>query len=116
MATTTAEKATRNSNGKAEPQYDDLSREVAQLKKDISSLTETLSALGRTEVERATKRAGEARDRVAEKGRDSARAASEMAEGYLREGERFVREDPAKAVGIAAAIGFLLGFLFHGRR
>lgn len=111
MAQATAEK----SNGTAKS-YEDLSEQIATLRADLSGLTETIGKLGKAEKERlvsTVKARGDELKAAGEARYDEARAA---AQGYLREGERYVQEQPGTALGIAAAVGFVVGFLMSGRR
>ncbi len=92
------------SNGKTgtakEPSYDDLSRQVDALKSDIKRLTESLGDYGRAKGRyyqgEAQRRADHMRDEAQEK-------ADEI--------EAYVHENPARALGIAAGIGLLIGLL-----
>ena len=104
------------SNGKANVGYEDLSRQIETLKADLSGLADLIGGLGKTEGERLV---AEARSRGEEmKAAGEARYARvrDTTEGYLREGERYVREQPGTALGIAAALGFLAGFVLTTRR
>lgn len=103
-----AEAATsKNGNGASSPEanYDELSKDLLTLKADLSRLTETLGKLG-----------GEERDRLVAAAKAQGDALKSSGEAYLRDGERYIRKNPGAALGIAAGIGFLAGFLMTSRR
>lgn len=89
----------------SDERYEDLTHQIETLKGDISKLTQSLGALGRAEA-----------DRLGLKAQMKGEELRHSAEGYLHEGERYVRQQPAQALGIAAAAGFLVGFLISGRK
>ncbi|MEZ5714825.1 MAG: hypothetical protein R3D85_06415 [Paracoccaceae bacterium] len=89
----------------------ELSDQIAVLKNDIAGLTDTLGAL-----------AASSRDAAIDTARDKAaklRAVGDEQFETIRSGARdlgnhataAVREQPAAAVGMAVAAGFVLGFL-----
>lgn len=92
-------------SGDDAPDYEKLSRQLDTLKADLSSLTEIIGGLGKAE-----------RDRLLAAGEARYAQAKGTAESYLHEGERYVREQPGTALGIAAALGFLVGFVMTSRR
>ncbi len=96
---------------KTEPTMEDLRKEMDVLKSDILALTQTLKGVGEAKGTEAT---DAMRDKVhqlqtrAANGADQAIAKTEDA---YRKTEDKVRENPAAAVGIAAAAGFLVGLI-----
>jgi ElaB/YqjD/DUF883 family membrane-anchored ribosome-binding protein len=96
--------------------YEDLSKQIESLKTDLSKLTAIMGELGKAETDRlmaAAKSRGEALKATGEARYTQAR---QTAEGYIRDGERYVQEQPGTALGIAAAVGFIVGFLMTSRR
>lgn len=85
---------------KPEPTTEDLSRQVELLKGDISKLTETISDLGRA---KGREYVGEARRRA-----ENVRTEAEF---KVDEVEAYVRQNPATALGIAAFVGLIVGFM-----
>ena len=91
---------TTATTGSQSPSYEDLSRQVDTLKADIRRLTDSLGSYGKA---KGRYYQGEAQRR-ADHFRDEA-------QGKADEIEAYVHENPATALGIAAAIGLLLGLL-----
>lgn len=93
------------------PLEQEMAARIAELRSEIASLTKTLSSLG-------AEKADDYRD-AAERITAEAVSASRRAFGAARsealsleEGlERRVRENPLKAIGVAAGVGFLLALL-----
>lgn len=113
--TKTASKATTG-NGRAKKSaesdaYEDLSIQVAALKTDLANLTAAIGDIGRAEKSRLANVAKDTRDAVKERGEKHAQELKQTTDRYLRDGETFVRENPATALGIVAGIGFLFGLL-----
>ncbi|SEN22180.1 Membrane-anchored ribosome-binding protein, inhibits growth in stationary phase, ElaB/YqjD/DUF883 family [Palleronia salina] len=85
---------------KPEPSTEELSRQVELLKGDIARLTDTIKDMG---VAKGRAYSDEARRR--------ANAMRSEAEHKVDEVEEYVRENPATALGIAALVGLIVGFL-----
>ncbi|TDL79382.1 DUF883 family protein [Palleronia sediminis] len=85
---------------KSDPSTEDLSRQIDTLKKDISRLTELVGNYGKSRGERL---------RVDAEAR--AAAFKDDAQGRIEDVETYVRQNPATALGIAAAVGFVLGLM-----
>ena len=108
-----------NASGKSttqEPNVDDLYAMMDILKTDLKQLTETVAGVGKAEARKAGEAvAGKGRDirKAGEDGYDALRASSES---YGREAGRYVREQPVTALGLAAGVGLLVGFLMSNRR
>ena len=83
---------------------DDLSDQIALLKKDIASLTETLGDYGKAKSEEMRDNARNAANDFADTGRLKAMEVQQQA-------EEFLKAQPGTAVGIAAGIGFLVGLV-----
>jgi ElaB/YqjD/DUF883 family membrane-anchored ribosome-binding protein len=69
----------------------------------------------RHELRRGAERAREHYDEAGERLRSGYESASEHAEEWNRDLNDFVQEHPARAVLMAAGVGFLLGMLFRRR-
>ncbi len=101
-----AQAASRKSNGtSSNASYEDLAEQIATLRADLAGLTETLGKVGRSEKERLV---SAARSR----GEDLKAAG----EARLHDAGEYLREQPATALGLAAALGFLAGYILTGRR
>ena len=83
---------------------DDLSNQIALLKNDIASLTETLGEYGKAKSEEMRDNARSAANDFAETGRAKAMEAQKQA-------EEFMHAQPGTALGIAAGLGFLVGIV-----
>ncbi len=118
MAQSSTDKSNGNGTSTASQNaaYDDLSRQIETLRSDLSRLTETIGSIGRTEKDRLVASARARGEDLKAAGEAKYAEARHTAEGYMREGERYVREQPGSALGIAAAIGFLVGYVMTSRR
>jgi len=104
------------SNGsKSEPTTADLQHELEALKQDIANLGATLGEFTRAKGENLKSAAKEQAQHLRSKGEESIAHAQKSAAQAYHHAEDSVRENPAAAVGIAAAIGFMVGLL-AGRR
>lgn len=114
MATSrNADKATNQATNQAQEVLSELEMQqrIEDLRNELASLGRTLSAIGgqkvagyRDTVENLASDAVSASMRAL----DSARAeATSLEEGF----ERHVRENPLRAIGIAAGVGFLFALL-----
>lgn len=91
---------------------------VADLKTVISDADELLRAAAASTGEKAAELRGRATvmlKRAAEKMQDLQDAALEHGKAAARATDDFVHEYPWRAVGIAAAVGFVLGLLVNRR-
>lgn len=108
---------TTNGNVKAletQPAQNDmeaLSAQIATLRSDVSSLAELMGEIGvrrgKAAGETIENKANEARDRGAEALREAGARVAEL-ENSAVDG---IRSNPMQAVGLAAAAGFLIGYL-----
>lgn len=88
-----------------------LSEQIATLKRDMAEISHTLGDLGRSSRDAA---ADQARRKAAElraAGERQIDAAQHRAEELGHQAADAVRQQPAAAVGLAVAVGFLLGFM-----
>ncbi|WP_088634175.1 YqjD family protein [Phaeobacter sp. 22II1-1F12B] len=107
MANTTT-KLNPASDSTQQKTVDELSAQIETLRKDLSSLTETITELGREKkselTDTARRKKAEAEEYISTQARDARDQATE-----------FVSTQPATALGIAAGIGFLIGCLTSRR-
>lgn len=89
----------------------DVADQLAILRDDISALTSTVAELAKlkgVEVSQATKDQIDAAKQTAA---TQARAAKDQAALLQDQANEFVRTQPATAVGMAAAVGFVIGIM-----
>lgn len=107
MANTTT-KLNPASDSTQQKTVDELSAQIETLRKDLSSLTVTITELGREKkselTDTARRKKAEAEEYISTQARDARDQATE-----------FVSTQPATALGIAAGIGFLIGCLTSRR-
>lgn len=106
---------TATNGGKSEPTTADLQAELEALKQDIANLGATLGEYGRARGEDLKSAAKDQAQFLRAKGEESVAHAQKMTTNAYHQAEDSVRENPAAAVGIAAAVGFMVGLL-AGRR
>ena len=92
-------------NGKSSDiSVDDLSKQIATLRKDMSALTSSVAEYGRAKTDElktgAMVKGSEALDEVTARARDAQAQANQ-----------FVTTQPGLALGLAAGAGFLVGLL-----
>ncbi len=101
------------------PSTDDLSEQVATLRKDVGALTELLGEFGKAQGEQLTKAAKQKIDTISAESKARASAAADTASAQFSQAQAqandFVKTQPATALGIAAGFGFLVGFM-SGRK
>ncbi|SLN58022.1 DUF883 family protein [Pseudooctadecabacter jejudonensis] len=105
----------RTTNGKTQT-YDaaDLSAQIEAIKADLAGLTEVLAGLGQSKVAQAQEHASATFESARAAGAEHADKARDQAERLGNEARDFIHRQPATALGVAAGVGFLIGFL--GRR
>ena len=100
----------------SKPDADDLHAQITILRNDIASITDTLGAMAKAQkdsmTETAQKRYNEARAR----GADAFSSAQAQAAALNEQAHEFVHEKPALSLGMAAALGFVVGILTTSRR
>ncbi|GFE66110.1 DUF883 family protein [Litoreibacter roseus] len=103
-------------NGKmAEPTTEDLAAQIELLKTDISNLTSTLGEYGKAKADTLADAARGKVDDAAQKGKEHADALKAHADDLQKQTHAFVLNQPTTALGIAAGVGFLLGFMSSRR-
>ncbi|APZ53835.1 DUF883 family protein [Salipiger abyssi] len=105
---------TAASNGKSattERDIDALSEQIATLRGDISSLAELVGEIGTRRGKAAKSRVEAQAEELRGKGEDALRDAGRRAAEFEHDAADRIRTTPFQAVGLAAAAGFLLGYL-----
>ncbi|MGC1495677.1 MAG: DUF883 domain-containing protein [Sulfitobacter sp.] len=95
----------------AQTQPSDVTEQMAILRDDIRSLSETIAELAQAkggEMSQAAKDQIHAARDTANAGVDAAKVQAAQLQGQAND---FVRDQPAAALGIAAGLGFLVGML-----
>ena len=109
----------QNLNGKTEPQQpgkEDLQAQIDLLREEISRLTSMTSTVTKAEAKRAAAKLKAKGADVREMSEEQLLELRKAAEGYGEDAVRYVKEQPVNALGIAAGVGFVLGFLLTSRR
>ncbi len=102
---------TKTNGTTAKAELNQLSDQIETLKSDIAAITKTLADLGKTTKDAAVTGAKAKATELRDTGEQQMRAAQARAEDYGHQAAEAVRNQPAAAVGIAAGLGFLIGFL-----
>lgn len=95
----------------AQAQPSDVTEQMAILRDDIRSLSETITELAQAkgvEMSQAAKDQVASARETANAGVDAAKQQAAQLQGQAND---FVRDQPAVALGIAAGLGFLVGML-----
>lgn len=87
-------------NGTNAPDASDIAAQIEALRADLSELTTTVSGYARGKGQAARQTAAQQAERL---GQEASRAAEQAGD--------MVRQRPAAALGAAAAIGFVVGYL-----
>ena len=103
----------------SEATADDLTAQVATLRADVTALTELLGdytkSKGAELSETAKEKFTSVRDESKARAAAAAEAAGQHATQLHGQANDFVKNQPATAMGVAAGIGFLIGFM-SGRK
>ncbi|MEY8882155.1 YqjD family protein [Donghicola sp. XS_ASV15] len=100
---------------KTAPDMQDLSAQIEALKADISAITSTLTEMGTARKDAAVSSARQQAEDLKAEGSRQLEMAQLTAEDYGAQAADAIRRQPATAVGIAVAAGFLAG-LMTGRK
>ncbi|WP_165802850.1 DUF883 family protein [Pelagivirga sediminicola] len=98
------------------PDSDDLQAQIATLRKDIGTITDTLGEMAKAQRDNMTAAAQKRFDEMRERGSDAVSAAQAQANALNAQAHDFVQEKPALSLGMAAALGFVVGILSTSRR
>lgn len=96
---------------KPAPDMNDLSAQIEALKADISRITTTLSDMGTARKDAAVTSAKEQAAHLRAEGHKQLEMAQATAEDYGAQAADAIRRQPAAAVGMAVAAGFIAGLL-----
>ncbi|MEJ6396708.1 DUF883 family protein [Yoonia sp. 208BN28-4] len=108
--------STQNVNGKTNaPNSDDLAEQIKILRDDLGSLTQTIADMGRATGENAVNAAKSKVNDVRDAAMDRAETAQLHAMEVKNQADDFIRTQPATALGVAAGLGFLVGFMSSRR-
>ena len=83
---------------------EDIADQLATLRSDVSELTSLIGEISKTKT-------AEVADAVKTKATAATAAAKDQAATANKQAHEFVQNQPAAALGIAAGIGFLVGFM-----
>lgn len=100
---------------KSDPTTADLQAQMEALKSDIADLGEILGAYGRSKGEELKEAARNGTRNLRARGEESMGRAQESEPTAYHQAENSVRQNPAAAVGFAAAAGFVVGMLASRR-
>ncbi|HEY9038279.1 MAG TPA: hypothetical protein VIN05_04960 [Roseovarius sp.] len=98
------------------PDTDDLQDQIATLRQDIGAITETLGQMAKAQRDNMTDAAQKKFDEARARGADAITAAQAQANALNAQAHEFVQEKPALSLGMAAALGFVVGILTTSRR
>ena len=110
-----AQKAALAAGDAAELSYEELREQVATLKADLASLSETAQGLVAQKAREAADDADTIRRKALAAAKDGAEAAGEQLEEAAAQVETFARERPGVAMGLSAGAGFLLAMALTRR-
>lgn len=96
---------------KTAPDMQDLSAQIEALKADISQITTTLTEMGTARKDAAINSAKSQAEHLRAEGHKQLEMAQSTAEDYGAQAADAIRRQPAAAVGMAVAAGFIAGLL-----
>lgn len=105
--------ATQDTNDPAT--IEDLKKQIASLRSDLSEITKTLQQVAEGELKGAAKRAKAKTSQMSETARSAATYAKDEAGELVNGTKQMIADRPLMAAGIAVAVGYLLGVM-HKRR
>lgn len=94
---------------------EDLSKQLEQLRSDVSELTKTVGELSRGQVTELRSRAEQRAAELRARGRETAEHAMARARDAEQQAEDYIRERPLQSLAFAAALGVVIGFLTRPR-
>ncbi|MDO5758199.1 MAG: hypothetical protein Q4P24_11935 [Rhodobacterales bacterium] len=98
------------------PDSEDLQDQIAALRKDIGAITETLTLMAKAQGNEMSDAARRRFDDVRARGTDAVSTAQSQANALNAQAQEFVQDKPALSLGMAAALGFVVGILSTSRR
>lgn len=103
--------STKSLNGNTSATSADLADQIETLRNDLSMLTNTIAEIGIAKGEDAVTAAKSKAADVKATAADSAETARLQAMELQGQANDFIKNQPVTALGIAAGIGFLIGFM-----
>lgn len=94
---------------------EDLDEQMVRLRKDVETLTQTVSELAKSEVDGAKFAVKRRMVEFGDRGRDVLDNAEEKVRDVEAQAIEYVRTKPLQSMAIAAGVGVLVGFLTRGR-
>jgi ElaB/YqjD/DUF883 family membrane-anchored ribosome-binding protein len=107
---------TKTSDGISEASFEEIQRQFATLKDDISALSATVLALGTTKKDAAIAAGADRAGALAGRGKVALDQAEESFGTFLQDMEKTVRAKPFTALAISAALGLVFGLFTSQRR
>lgn len=109
-------------NAENNQRIEELEKELSEAKKEFAEVVKNLNSLlsdkgeelkgdAKRMYKKARKRAGEFVDNLEDEGEQAWDQARDYMQGGCKHMNSAVRENPMAAIGIAAGLGFLFGFL-----
>ncbi|MFD0859069.1 DUF883 family protein [Roseovarius aquimarinus] len=98
------------------PDTEDLQKQIATLRQDLAGITETLGAMAKAQKDGMTEAAQRKYEKARAQGADALHSAQAQANALNAQAQEFVQEKPALSLGMAAALGFVVGILSTSRR
>lgn len=108
-----AQSSTKTRNSDLSTQ--DLSDQIATLREDLGNLTEIISGLGKAKSAEVSDKAKDQLEALRQEVNSGAHALKDQASRAQSQATEMVQNQPGTAIGIAAGLGFLVGFL-SGRK
>lgn len=99
-----------------EPSLGDLQAQLDLLREEIGRLTSLTSDVTKAEAARAKEALKAKGEEYRAAGEAHYQELRRTAEGHADDAVRYVKEQPLNALGIAAGLGFVVGFLLSQRR
>lgn len=90
---------------------EDVADQIATLRNDVNDLTRLIADLGKSKGDEISEAAQAKVDEMRDSARAHAAAVSDQATALQGQANDFVRNQPATALGIAAGLGFLVGYM-----
>lgn len=98
------------------PDTEDLNKQIETLRSDIASITDTLGQMAKAQKDGLTNAAHQRFDDARARGADAISQAQAQANALNAQAHDFVQEKPAVSLGMAAALGFVVGIITTSRR
>lgn len=107
--------ASKSNSLNAATTSEDVAKQISALQADIAALTETVSGYGKTKAAELRGAAETKASELRERGAEHAEAMKAHAADLNAQANDFVAKQPATALGIAAGVGFLIGYMSSRR-